>query len=115
MTRPETLAAIAALPVSDQVKAHATRLIEGLPGDLMPEYVRLPHTTQRFEMEWKLSPHPDHHFSVEIYHETESKTVCTFEECGLRHRIPAGHIFTDHDVHELLRQITGMVALTGGG
>lgn len=44
MTRTETLQAIAALPVSDEVKAHARRLIEGLPEWApMPEAVTSAH------------------------------------------------------------------------
>lgn len=123
MNRSETLAAINALPVSDAVKAHACRLVEGLP-------------------EWVGKP--DEHIGV-IVPETAILTWCEYryihrqlgtekilrrldffinDDRGapvIRYSYStqgAGSIggpITDRDVHELLRQFSGMVALTGGG
>ena len=115
MSKEETLAAIAALPVSDQGKAHATRLVEGLPEWCpMPEYA----TSDNHDMAL---------LRFVRYHRNEKDTL--WIRVGVTHGAPVlgydsyvfcnmeahGDNITDRDVHELLRQLTGMVALTRGG
>lgn len=117
MNRTETLAAIAALPVSDEVKRHASKLIEGLP-------------------EW--CPMPNLVTDIEFGDDDSSVIVAMLNWVGFRHclyihvednggspsyayrcigdgRCSSGERITDRDVWELLRQLTGMVAITGGG
>lgn len=117
MTRTETLAAIAALPVSDAVKQHATRLIEGLP-----EWCPMPESIAG------ASDGDDDGFLVITWKkpiQADLPTVAvesTINVTGVhslwRFRVKGGWALEDYTtdrLHELLRQFTGMVALTGGG
>jgi hypothetical protein len=118
MTRAETLAAINALPVSDAVKAHAARLIEGLP-----EWCPLPHEqghlllTARYYAQWVKRREDLSADTLTItVDDDRGAPIFAYESKKFPSRQEArGGPITDRDVHELLRQFSGMVALTRGG
>lgn len=112
MTREQTLAEIAALPVSKEVQAHATRLIEELPGwRPMPERIE-----KLDDFGWQACcfswTRKGQRLMIQAVEDGELHyNYIVF--CGDKSWSKA-HI-TDRDVWELLRQLTGMVALTRGG
>lgn len=119
MTKTETIAAINALPVSDTVKAHAVRLIEGLPEWCpMPDDHGLLKNTGRAYLEWWGSSFESRlwrRLTITIDNDGGAPVFAYEFKIDLSRYSSRGGPITDRDVHELIRQLTGMVAITGGG
>ena len=102
MTRAETLAAIAALPVTDAVRQHATRLMEGLP-EWCPMPTTCDHMLGAARLTWG----------------TRGRwmSVCVEDgDRGLEAWFTFEQTRTNYaDIRNLLRQLTCMVALTNKG
>jgi hypothetical protein len=126
MTRAETLQAIAALPVSDAVKAHATKLVEGLPEwcpDVYDIYEQ--NGTGKVFLIWMRRAGIANmgggvglmmkDYIQLLVADNDGAPVFDVEVPMADNRRFAKDNITDRDVHELLRQLTGMVAITGGG
>lgn len=124
MTRTETLSQIAALPVSEAVRAHAKRLIEGLP-----EWCPMPKDCESEQPEalillWQvcrsvgafsfIGPGSMACLIIAIEDDRGAPVLgCVYKDTDGRYFDKSP--ITDRDVWELLRQLTGMVAITGGG
>jgi hypothetical protein len=117
MNRSKTLQAINGLPVTDAVKAQARRFLEELPA-WVPEPKVFDWIDGACVFHWEgFIHHPvlpqRKTLDVHVYNDRGAPLFACFVTMGLR--TFDKKTITDRDVHELLRQFTGMVALTGGG
>lgn len=114
MKRDDVVSKIENLPISDAVAGHARRLIYGLPEWCpMPSLVRHYDVVEGVRFVWKIPMDERGIVEAVTVTVTEKRTGAVWRTRADSHW-QNGKV-DDKKLHELLRQLTGMVALTGGG
>jgi hypothetical protein len=116
MSRDDVVERIEELPAPKMVRAYARGLVFGLP-DWAPDPDDLGHlkNTHRIYLEWQAWGIVHQELTITIDDDRGAPVFAYEYKRDDGSQSSRGGPITDRDVWELLRQFTGMVALTGGG